>query len=57
LKDLNQAQDVQSQLSIVNEVIAISGTYFSGTTDFYTQDYINITSGSIASRRILANDI
>lgn len=47
-KELAQAQDVSTQLSVVNEVIPLTGTFFSGT-EFYTKTYINITSGSALS--------
>jgi len=48
---------VQSQLGVVNEVIPLTGTLFSGTSEYYTKTYINITSGSALSRRILANNL
>ncbi len=47
-KEFDQAQDVSTQLSIINEVIPLTGTFFSGT-EFYTKTYINITSGSALS--------
>jgi len=47
-KELDQSTDVQTQLSVVNEIIPITGSFLSGT-DFYTQKYINITSGSAVS--------
>lgn len=47
LKDFDQSKDISTQLSVVNEVIPLTGTFFSGT--FYTKKYINITSGSAVS--------
>ena len=47
LKDFDQTKDISTQLSIVNEVIPLTGTFFTGT--FYTKKYINITSGSSVS--------
>jgi hypothetical protein len=49
-KDFNQASDISVQESVVNEVIQITGTFFSGTqtgpNTFYTKHYTNITFGS-----------
>lgn len=39
---------MSTQLSVVNEVLPLTGTLFSGT-EFYTKTYINITSGSAVS--------
>jgi len=47
-KDFDLANDVNIQLSVVNEVMALTGSYFSGT-DYYKKKYINITSGSYVS--------
>lgn len=47
-KDFNQATDVSTQLSVVNEIIPLTGTFFSGTP-YYVKNYINITSGSAVS--------
>ncbi len=47
-KDLNQATDVSTQTSVVNEIIPLTGTFFSGTP-YYVKNYINITSGSAVS--------
>lgn len=47
-KEFDQSTDISSQLSVVNEVIPLTGTFFSGT-DFYVKNYINITSGSAVS--------
>jgi hypothetical protein len=47
-KEFDQSTDVSTQLSVVNEVIPLTGTFFSGT-EFYTKTYINITSGSALS--------
>lgn len=48
-KEFDQSKDIQSQLSVVNEIIPLTGTLFSGTTEFYNKTYINITSGSSIS--------
>lgn len=48
-KEFNQARDISSQLSVVNEVIPLTGTFFSGTSAYYLKNYINITSGSAVS--------
>lgn len=48
-KEFDQSTDISSQLSIVNEVIPLTGTLFSGSGDFYTKTYLNITSGSVVS--------
>ena len=47
-REFNQSTDIATQLSVVNEVIPLTGAFFSGT-DFYTKTYINITSGSAVS--------
>jgi hypothetical protein len=47
-KELDQSTDVSTQLSVVNEVIPLTGAFFSGTA-FYTKSYENITSGSAVS--------
>lgn len=47
-KDFNLSTDVSTQLSVINEVIPLTGNLFSGT-DYYTKKYINIVSGSAAS--------
>jgi len=46
-KEFNQAQDISSQLSAINEVIPLTGTLISGST--YSKKYLNITSGSAVS--------
>jgi len=46
--ELDQSQDISTQLSVINEVIPLTGTFFSGATAF-KKSYINITSGSAAS--------
>jgi hypothetical protein len=48
-KEFDQSKDIQSQLSVVNEIIPLTGTLFSGTSEFYNRTYINITSGSSIS--------
>ena len=40
---------MSTQLSVVNETIPITGTFFSGASSFYTKHYVNITSGSAVS--------
>jgi len=47
-KEFDQSTDVNTQLAIVNEVIPLTGTFFSGT-EFYTKNYKNIASGSALS--------
>lgn len=47
-KEFDQSQDISSQISVVNEIIPLTGAFFSGT-DFYTKNYLNITSGSVVS--------
>lgn len=47
-RELNPSTDVTTQLSVVNEVIPLTGAFFSGT-ELYTKTYINITSGSAVS--------
>lgn len=46
-KDLDQIKDVTTQQSIVQEVIPLTGTFFSG--NLYTKKYINVVSGSAVS--------
>jgi len=48
-KELNQTSDIQSQRSVVNEVIPLTGSLFSGSANLYTKTYLNITSGSAVS--------
>ena len=52
-KELDQTRDISVQTSVVNEVIQITGSFFSGTqggnNTFYTKKYLNITSGSFIS--------
>jgi hypothetical protein len=48
-KEFDQASDISSQRSVVNEIIPLTGTFFSGATGFYTKTYLNITSGSVVS--------
>ncbi len=45
-KEFDQSKDIQSQLSVVNEIIPLTGSLFTGSTDYYTKTYNNITSGS-----------
>lgn len=47
-KEFDQSTDISSQLSVINEVIPLTGTFFSGT-EFYVKNYLNITSGSVVS--------
>ena len=47
-KEFDQANDITTQLSPINEVIPLTGTLFSGT-DAYTKKFLNITSGSAVS--------
>jgi len=47
-KDLDLSTDVSTQLSVINEVMSLTGSYFSGTND-YKKSYINIASGSVVS--------
>lgn len=47
-KEFDQSVDISAQLSVINEVIPLTGTFFSGT-DFYVKNYLNITSGSVVS--------
>lgn len=44
-KELDQSTDVSAQLSAINEVIPLTGAFFSGT-NFYRQTYDNIVSGT-----------
>lgn len=46
-KDLDMTKDISTQQSIVNEVIPLTGTFFTGT--LYTKKFINIVSGSAVS--------
>lgn len=48
-KEFDQSKDISPQLSVINEIIPLTGTLFSGTSDFYTKNYLNITSGSVIS--------
>jgi hypothetical protein len=48
-KELDQSTDVSTQLSAINEVIPLTGTFFSGSEAFYIQNYVNIVSGSAVS--------
>ena len=48
-KEFDQSKDIQSQLSVVNEIIPLTGTIFTGTTEYYVKTYQNITSGSVVS--------
>jgi hypothetical protein len=48
-RELNQSSDIQTQRSVVNEVIPLTGTLFSGTSEFYAKTYLNIVSGSAVS--------
>ena len=47
-KEFDQSTDVSTQLSAINEVIPLTGTFFSGT-EFFTKTYINVLSGSALS--------
>jgi hypothetical protein len=47
-KELDQSQDVSTQLSVVNEIIPLTGSFFTGSAAF-VQKYLNITSGSAVS--------
>ncbi len=47
-KEFDQSTDISSQRSAVNEVIPLTGSFFSGT-EVYVKNYINITSGSVVS--------
>ena len=47
-KELDQSSDVSTQLSAINEVIPISGTFFTGSGEF-VKNFINVTSGSAVS--------
>lgn len=48
-KELDQSTDVSTQLSVVNEVIPLTGTFFSGSPPTNVKSYINIVSGSAVS--------
>jgi hypothetical protein len=48
-KDFNQATDISTQTGVVNEVIPLTGTFFSGSPPTYLKNYVNITSGSAVS--------
>lgn len=48
-KELDQSTDVSTQLSVVNEIIPLTGTFFSGSPSSYVKNYQNITSGSAVS--------
>lgn len=47
-KEFDQSLDISTKITSVNELIPISGSYFSGTND-YTKRFANITSGSYIS--------
>jgi hypothetical protein len=47
-KEFSQAEDISTQISVINEVIPLTGSILSGT-EFYTKTYLNITSGSAIS--------
>lgn len=47
-KEFDQSTDISSQISVINEVIPLTGSFFSGT-QFYTRNYLNIASGSAVS--------
>ena len=46
-KEFDQSKDISSQISAINEIVPITGTLFTGSTN--TKSYINITSGSAVS--------
>ncbi len=48
-KEFDQSKDISSQRSVVNEVIPLTGSFFSGAAGTYVKTYINITSGSVVS--------
>jgi hypothetical protein len=48
-KELDQSTDISTQLSVVNEIIPLTGTFFSGSPNTYIKNYENITSGSAVS--------
>jgi hypothetical protein len=48
-KELDQSTDVSTQLSVVNEIIPLTGTFFSGSPNTLIKNYINIVSGSAVS--------
>lgn len=48
-KEFDQSKDISSQLSVINEIIPLTGSLFSGAANFYTKTYLNITSGSVVS--------
>jgi hypothetical protein len=48
-KEFDQSSDVSTQRGVVNEVIPLTGTFFSGVANFYTKTYLNIVSGSVLS--------
>ncbi len=45
-KDFNQATDISTQVGVINEVIPLAGTFFSGSPPSYQKNYVNILSGS-----------
>lgn len=47
-KDFDSISDISSQLSVINEVMPLTGAFFSGT-DYYKKKFINIVSGSAVS--------
>jgi hypothetical protein len=48
-KELDQSTDVSTQLSVVNEIIPLTGTFFSGSPNSFVKTYENIASGSAVS--------
>lgn len=48
-KEFDQANDISVQQSAINEVIPLTGTFFSGSPPTYVKSYVNITSGSAVS--------
>src|SRR5579859_4764282 len=47
--EFDQSQDISSQVSVINEVIPLTGSLFSASGDYYTYFYLNIQSGSVLS--------
>jgi len=47
-KEFDQSTDISSQLSVINEIIPLTGSFFSGS-EFFVRNYLNITSGSAVS--------
>ena len=48
-KELDQSTDVSTQLSAINEVIPVTGSFFSGSDAFFVKTFVNIASGSAVS--------